>query len=266
MSNQILTTGTPQSKRMTTGRLWASMDGIVYFDLGNVTKFKRTDKTEKALHYASRNGARKVDYSVNHTVEFGYMITVDEVSDWVLRLQNKTVNYSKVTGVAGAAATYPIVGVIAGASYVLNVNGGVQVTGVALTAGGGGALISGIDYRVDEAAGMIEFLASSPNVGVFAAGNYTVTYNQLATSFATAPTGSESLTVSAWFRFIETDQGLPITGAFPTAAHQLQAKVIHIFYGQVTCDPSPEFQGTEFQTADLSIVCSDAPSIAYRTT
>lgn len=153
--------GQPQTKRITTGRLYFTATGSpAAVDLGNVVKFQRVDKRDTIEHYASKGGVRVVDAEVVHTLKYAYRFTLDEYTDALSALIQNSAPVSIAGNVAASAPTSPVVltGVHRGFSYDL---GGVGLAAVVVTdTTTARTLLAGVDFTVDLAAGKLTPLGS----------------------------------------------------------------------------------------------------------
>lgn len=238
--------GSPLSRRITTGRLYFTPTGQTFEeDLGNVVKFKRSDRTETIEHLASTGGVRLVDATYVHTLAFGYLFTLDEYVDRVLMLLQKASGPLPVASAAATsnvAVTFP--GITPGATYPVGVK---NLTQLALSADGLSKVV-GLDYTVDLATGRFTVL----NSGTIASGaTVLVSYSASPCAFRTVVSGRQP-TLQGSAAFYEYDQMSPIVRAE------------HLFSGSLWINGDSEEQTTGFRTLDLHVQCSSPPIIHER--
>jgi hypothetical protein len=252
--NGIHDAGTFAVKRITTGRLYFRPNGASYEeDLGNVVKWKRNDRTERIEHLASAGGVRRVDMCVVHTVAFGYLITVDEYTDPIVQLLQKTrlAFTQSVPAATGRAIAIPVA--IPGKVYPLNAQ---NVANVAVTQGAT-TLLPGSDYLVDAAAGRLTLLASGPNAGALTGASLTVTFNQLPWGFINLPSG-DTPTLQGTFTLVEYDQQSSTPGAVPIV------RAVHTLAGSADVNGDSEDQTTAFRSVDIHLCCWNPPVVQER--
>jgi len=240
--------GDRAAKRRTTGRLYFKQrlaPGVLAAednDLGNVVKWKRTNRTDTVEHMASRDGIRVVDDTEVHTLGWGYTFTLDEFTDLALALIGKSFGgqaYTQAT--VPAASTVTINDVVPGFSYWI---GKVNVTLENVKVGA--ALKTG--YTFNPATGYITIL---PGGDIADLADIIVQYSAAASEF-TRYTAGESPQRRGVFRFFEQDQISRLVRA------------VHTWEGNMWVNEDAE-QTAEVQgTFDLNCHCATPPVVDER--
>jgi hypothetical protein len=242
--------GQPQTRRLTTGRLYfnpAGAPGLV--DMGNVVKFQRQDKRDTIEHYASRGGVRMVDAEIVHTLKYAYRFTLDEYTDTLAALLQNTAPVTPAGNTPAPAPASPVsLGPVRrGFTYDLGAVGLAAVAVSNVTTGK--PLTPGLDVAVDLIAGKLSVIGSGAvsdgdTLSAALTAGPVAVYRAYASG--TVPTAAGA------FSFYETDQGNPAPRA------------IHTFTGSATVQNESEEQTTGFRTVDLMVVCTSAPLVMER--
>jgi len=139
-----------------------------YDYIGNTPEFSLNIESETLDHYSSDEGIREKDDSVPLEVNRTGSMTTDNINP-----KNVALFFfgseSTLTQASVASATETLTGIKDGSSYKLGVTQsnpvgyfGIDETGFAVAvAPGGTALVEGVDYTMDFANGMIQFIEGS---------------------------------------------------------------------------------------------------------
>ncbi|MBN8247468.1 MAG: hypothetical protein J0L84_08500 [Verrucomicrobia bacterium] len=240
--------GTLAAKRSVTGRLYFKerlSPGALAAeetDLGNVLKWKRTNKTETLEHMASRDGIRVVDDTMVHTLGWGYTFTLDEFGELALALIAKALGGTTVTQAAVAAAsTVTINDVVQGFSYYIG-----KVNVVLENVKVGAALKTG--YTFNPATGYITIL---PGGDIADLADIIVQYSAAAATFSRFTAGDTPQRRGV-FRFYEQDQNSRVVRA------------IHTWEGNMWVNEDAEQTAEAYGTFELNCSCSTPPVVDER--
>ncbi|MCW5558120.1 MAG: hypothetical protein KIT22_09865 [Verrucomicrobiae bacterium] len=232
------------SKRLTTGRLYFQPSGSSSeIDLGNVTKWKRTDRSDTVEHMASAGGFRIVDATYVHTIGFGYIFTVDEYVATVLELRAKALTGSQQTVAAAATGTtVTLANVVLGRAYPVGSALGVTIESVAVGA------VTKTAWSFNTSTGRLTILEGGD---ITANDSVVVTYRATGGSYTRHFSGRSPLRTGN-FTFFEHDQISPLPRA------------IHVWSGIMWVNDDFEQTMEAFGTVDLHCPCNSRPVVDER--
>ena len=245
------TLGQAALKRRSVAKLifYPSATPTVGYDAGNITKWGHNDKRDRSQSMSNDLGAAAsvVIREDVHTLGYGYKLTLDEWTDFLMMVKANSLNSQGVaTQTSATSATASLTGILPGRTYDL---GKRDIKNVALTVPGPVTLVVGVDYLIDLPSGQVTFINSANTTGT---PTVSATFDVAALARRTFTPGGASPTIFGTFLLFEYD---PISTT---------VRAEHSFSGNIVITAQNGEDEKTFRDASIEITCWSVPIIKER--